>query len=43
METENLFKSKSSRIILGIIIFFSAIMLAKFGYQFGQWLHQFIN
>lgn len=43
METQNLFKPKASRMILGIIIFFSAVMLAKSGYLFGQWLHQLLN
>ncbi|WP_255702228.1 hypothetical protein [Flavobacterium wongokense] len=43
METQGFLKSKAYKILLGMVVVFSAIMLAKFGYLFGQWLHQLIN
>lgn len=43
METQNFLKSKTSKILWGMILVFSVIVLAKSGYVFGQWLHQAIN
>ncbi|MEO5776445.1 MAG: hypothetical protein ABIQ27_06050 [Flavobacterium sp.] len=43
METQDFSKSKAAKILLVFIVVLGAISLAKFGYIFGQWLHQVIN
>lgn len=43
MEARDFLNSTAAKVLLGFTIVLGAISLAKFGYLFGQWLHQFIN
>ncbi len=43
METHNFLKSKQFKILLGLAIVLGIIIIAKAGYDFGQWFHQSIN
>ena len=38
METQNFLKSKQFKFIVGLTVVFGIIMIAKAGYEFGQWL-----
>ncbi len=43
METHNFLKSKQFKMLLGFAIVLGILIIAKAGYDFGQWFHQAIN
>lgn len=43
METQNFFKSKQFKFLLGLAIVFGILPIAKAGYHFGQWLQHVLN
>lgn len=43
METQNILKSKQSKFLLGLAIVFVILLIAKAGYDFGQWLQHVLN
>jgi len=43
METQNFFESKFSKVLLTMTTILGSIIIAKSGYQFGQWLYQIFN
>lgn len=43
METHYSLKSKQFKMLLGLAVVLGIIIIAKAGYDFGQWFHQAIN
>jgi len=43
METHNFLKSKQFKMLLGVAGVLGIIIIAKAGYDFGQWFYQAIN
>ncbi len=43
METQNFLKSKQFKILLGFAIVLGILILARAGYEFGQWFYQATN
>lgn len=43
MNIQNFTKSKTGKIVWGMVLTFSVMSIAKSGYEFGQWLHGIIN
>ncbi|WP_255700828.1 hypothetical protein [Flavobacterium anseongense] len=43
METHNFLKSKQFKMLLGLAIVLGIIIIAKAGYDFGQWFYQTTN
>ncbi|MDN3677434.1 hypothetical protein QWY90_08895 [Flavobacterium paronense] len=43
METQKFLKSKQFKILLPFVVILGIIILVRAGYDFGQWLHHFIN
>ena len=43
MEIQNFLKSKQFKMLLGLAIFLGILIIAKAGYEFGQWFYQAIN
>jgi hypothetical protein len=43
METQNFLKSKQAKFLIGLAIVFGILLIAKAGYDFGQWLQDVLN
>jgi len=43
MEIQNFLKSKQFKMLLGLAIVLGILIIAKAGYEFGQWFYQAIN
>lgn len=43
MNIQNFLTSKQSKFVLGLALVFGIIIIAKAGYNFGQWLQQATN